>query len=186
MVAGELPSPRGAVVDLPQRSLPHSRRDTPSPGWESGVWTRIQRRRRKHRLALVALVLVAGGTGALLVRHGSLVPRAAVRVQTELESAVRSDGSVPLHGRWRVAFEGAELRVYRNALGMVRRCPGGPGCVSSTGGGVLTLPVDEAGEYRAVVFSRPVPAGGRTLQEDLTAARGRGEPVEMSASLVVY
>jgi hypothetical protein len=113
-------------------------------------------------------------------------PAPAPRVRAELASAARSDGSAPLHAPWRVAFEGAELRVYRNALGMVRRCPEGRGCVLGPGGGVLTLPLDEPGEYRALVFSRPVSGGGQTLQEDLAAARARGEAVEMSPSLVVY
>jgi hypothetical protein len=85
-----------------------------------------------------------------------------------------------------VTFEGAELRVYRNALGMERRCPGGAGCVSGPGGGVLTLLLDAPGEYRTLVFSRPMSGGGHTLQEDLAAARALGAVVEMSSSLVVY
>jgi hypothetical protein len=165
------------------------RRETPTPGWESGVWVRIQRQRRKHRLALGMLVL-ALAAGALWVglarRRVPEPPVPALRVRAELETAVRADGSAALHARWRVAFEGAELRVYRNALGMVRRCPGDAGCAPAPGGGVLTLPLDEAGEYRALVFSRAVTGGGRTLQEDLAAARARGEAVEMSPSLVVY
>ncbi|HEY1909037.1 MAG TPA: hypothetical protein VGG91_23540 [Myxococcaceae bacterium] len=177
------------MADLSQGSLPEPRRDTPTPGWESGVWVRIQRQRRKHRLALGILVvaLASAATWAVLARRRHPEePALASRVQVQLETAARSDGSAPLHASWRVAYEGAELRVYRNALGMVRRCPEGPGCVSTPGGGVLTLPLDEAGEYRALVFSRPVSGGGQTLQEDLAASRTRGEAVEMSASLVVY
>lgn len=153
------------------------------------MWVRIQRQRRKHRLALgmLILALAALGAWALLERRGHPEPPApAPRFRAELESSARSDGSAPLHAPWRVAFEGAELRVYRNALGMVHRCPEGPGCVPGPGGGVLTLPLDEPGEYRALVFSRPVSGGGQTLQEDLAAARARGETVEMSPSLVVY
>jgi len=165
------------------------RRDTPTPGWESGVWVRIQRQRRKHRLALgmLVLALAAVAVWAGLTRRGVPRPPAPdLRVRAELETAVRADGSAALHAPWRVAFEGAELRVYRNALGMVRRCPGDSGCAPGPAGGVLTLPLDEAGEYRALVFSRQVPGGGHTLQEDLAAARERGEAVEMSPSLVVY
>jgi hypothetical protein len=128
----------------------------------------------------------AAATWALLARREQHPEQPAPRVQVELETAVRADGSAPLHASWRVAYEGAELRVYRNALGRVRRCPEGPGCVPAPGGGVLTLPLDEAGEYRALVFSRPVSGGGQTLQEDLAGARARGETVEMSPSLVVY
>jgi hypothetical protein len=150
---------------------------------------RIQRQRRTHRFALgiLILALAAAATWFVLARRGPPEPPAtAPRVRAELETAARSDGSAPLHAPWRVAFEGAELRVYRNALGMVRRCPDGPGCVPGPGGGVLTLPLDEPGEYRALVFSRPVSGGGHTLQEDLAAASARGEAVEMSPSLVVY
>jgi hypothetical protein len=177
------------VADLSQHSLKEPRRETPTPGWESGVWVRIQRRRRKHRLALGTLVLAltAAAVWVGLTRRGAPpLPAPGLRVRAELETAVRADGSAALHAPWRVAFEGAELRVYRNALGMVRRCPGDAGCAPGLGGGLLTLPLDEAGEYRALVFSRPVPGGGRTLKEDLATARARGEAVEMSPSLVVY
>jgi len=153
------------------------------------VWVRIQRQRRKRRLALGILVLglAAATTWALVGRRGRPQQAApAPRVEVQLQTAARSDGSAPLHATWRLAYEGAELRVYRNALGTVRRCPEGPGCAPAPGGGVLTLPLDEAGEYRTLVFSRPVSGGGQTLQEDLAAARARGEAVEMSPSLVVY
>jgi len=102
-----------------------------------------------------------------------------------VETPLRADGSAPAPGRWRVDFEGAELRVYRNALSIVHRCPG-EGCVATARGGALELQVRAAGEYRAVVFSRPSSGSGRTLEEDLTAARARGDAVEMSAPLVAY
>ena len=50
----------------------------------------------------------------------------------------------------------------------------------------MTLPVDVAGEYRAVTFSRPASARSATMQEDLAAARAGGDRVEISASVVVY
>lgn len=87
---------------------------------------------------------------------------------------------------WRLRFEGAELRVYRNALGLVRRCPGAAGCESTGRGGMLTLPVATAGEYRAVVFSRAAGTEGRTLQADVAAAGASGVRVELSAPLVAY
>ena len=175
----------GAVTDVAQRSLPHPRRDTPTPGWESGVWVRIQRRRRNHRLWALALAVAAVvGAGLLLARPGAPA-FAPVRLTTRVETPLRADGSAPVPGRWRVDFEGAELRVYRNALSMVHRCPG-EGCVATARGGALELLVRAAGEYRAVVFSRPSSGSGRTLEEDLTAARARGDAVEMSAPLVAY
>jgi hypothetical protein len=102
-----------------------------------------------------------------------------------VETPLRADGSAPVPARWRVEFEGAELRIYRNALGVVHRCPG-EGCTTTARGGVLELPVTAAGEFRALVFSRPVSGSGRTLEEDLSAARARGDAVEMSAPLVAY
>ena len=176
----------GAVTDVAQRSLPHSRRDTPSPGWEGSVWGRIQRRRRNYRLAALALALTAAGAGALLAR-GRLVDAAApVQIRADLSSPLRADGSASLHARWQISYVGAELRVYRNALGAALRCPGVAECDLTPGGGTAAFVADAPGEYRAVVFSRPVAGAGATMQEDLAAARARGEPVETSTSLVVY
>ena len=175
----------GAVTDVAQRSLPHPRRDTPTPGWESGVWVRIQRRRRNLRLGALALAVAAiAATGVVAVRPGPS-PSRPVHLETRVETPLRADGSVPVPGRWRVDFEGAELRVYRNALAMVHRCPGA-GCLTTERGGALELPLTAAGEYRAVVFSRPSSGSGQTLQEDLSAARSGGTGVEMSAPLVAY
>jgi len=134
----------------------------------------------------VILVLAAAVAGTLVARHRVLGASATVRVQAALQGSLRADGSAPLPARWRIAYDGAELRVYRNALGAVIRCPGAPACAVTAGGGALTLPVEAAGEYRAVVFSRPVPSSGATMQQDLAAARARGDRVEMSSSLVVY
>ncbi len=175
----------GAVTDVAQRSSP-SRRDTPSPGWESGVWTRIQRRRRYRRLGSLVLAMAAAAGGALVARQRLLDAPATVRVQVELRDALRADGSAPVHARWRATYEGAELRVYRNALGAVLRCPGAPGCTGTPGGGVADVGVDAPGEYRAVVFSRRLPGQGATMQEELALARARGDRVEVSPSLVVY
>ena len=175
-----------AVTDVAQRSLPQSRRDTPSPGWESGVWVRIQRRRRYRRLGVLVLALAAGGGGALVARHQVLDAPATVRLTAALQSPLRADGSAPLHARWQVIYEGAELRVYRNALGAVVRCPGSAECAVTAGGGAMSLMLDVPGEYRAVTFSRPASARGATMQEDLATARARGDRVEISASVVVY
>ncbi len=176
----------GAVTDVAQRSLPQSRRDTPSPGWESGVWVRIQRRRRYRRLGVLVLALAAGVGGGLVARHRTLGASATVQVTAALQSPLRADGSAPLHARWQVAYDGAELRVYRNALGAAVRCPGAPECTVTASGGAVRLPLDVPGEYRAVAFSRPASARGATMQEDLAAARARGDRVEVSASVVVY
>jgi hypothetical protein len=148
------------------------------------VWVRIQRRRRTHRLVALALTLTAGAAGAVLAR-ARLVER-PVQVRTDLETPLRTDGSAPLHARWQVRYTGAELRVYRNALGAVLRCPGSPQCMLTPGGGSVTFVADMAGEYRALAFPRPVPVSGATMQEDLAAARARSDRVEISPSLVVY
>ncbi|HUM10994.1 MAG TPA: hypothetical protein VLT82_08615 [Myxococcaceae bacterium] len=161
------------------------RRDTPTPGWESGVWVRIQRSRRNRRLGLMLAAALAVG-GAVVSRRNVQDQRGPVRVNAALEGSLRPDGSAPAHALWRLTFEGAELRVYRNALGALHRCPGSPGCIRTEQGGTLTVPLDGPGEYRAVVFSSPLSGGGRTLHQDLTAAGDRDEPVEMSPALVAY
>ncbi|HEY1334558.1 MAG TPA: hypothetical protein VGF31_09905 [Myxococcaceae bacterium] len=175
----------GAVTDVAQRSSP-SRRDTPSPGWESGVWTRIQRGRRYRRLGVIALAVAAAAGGALVARHRVLAAPATARVRVELRDSLRADGSAPLHARWLATYEGAELRLYRNALGSVLRCPGAPGCTGTHGGGGADVALDVPGEYRAVVFSRRLPGQGATMQEDLAVAHARGDRVDVSGSLVVY
>ena len=121
----------------------------------------------------------------MLVARPGASPSAPIRLAATVETPLRADGSAPVPARWRVEFEGAELRIYRNALGVVYRCPG-EGCTTTARGGVLELPVTAAGEFRALVFSRPVSGSGRTLEEDLSAARARGDAVEMSAPLVAY
>ena len=176
----------GAVTDVAQPSLPKSRRDTPPPGWESGVWIRIQRKRRTHRRVAVTLTLMAAIAGALVARARLVESPVPVQVRADLGSPLRADGSAPLHARWQLRYAGAELRVYRNALGTVLRCPGSPECMLTPGGGAVTFVADTAGEYRAVVFSRPVGASGATMQEDVTGARARSDRIEISPSLVVY
>jgi hypothetical protein len=150
------------------------------------VWVRIQRRRRVHHLVALALALTAGGVGGVLARAGLADAPAPVEVRVDLGSPRRADGSASLRARWQVRWAGGEVRVYRNALGAVLRCPGAAACALHPGGGVVSLVVDVPGEYRAVVFSRPLASSGATMQEDLTRARARGDPVEISSSLVVY
>ncbi len=174
------------MTHVAQRSLPHVRRDTPSPGWESGVWVRIQRRRRHRRRALLMIAVAAACAGALVARQRSQDASPPVRIRVALESPGRTDGSAPANARWRLTYQGAELRVYRNALGVVLGCPGHPACAANASGGSAMLTLDGPGEYRALVFSRPQSGGGRTLQEDLLTARARGDQVELSRSMAVY
>src|SRR5262244_773974 len=95
----------GAVTDVAQRSLPHPRRDTPTPGWESGVWVRIQRRRRTRRLGLLVLTILAAGLGFLAARRPAPTPTARVRIGATLDRPLRADGSAPLGSVWRIRFE---------------------------------------------------------------------------------
>jgi len=132
------------------------------------------------------VTLAAGAAGAFWARARLVEAPAPLEVRADLQQPLRADGSAPLHARWQVRYAGAELRVYRNALGAVLRCPGSPECLLTKGGGAVTVVADAAGEYRAVVFSRPLPASGGTMQEDVAGARARGERVEISPSLVVY
>jgi hypothetical protein len=150
------------------------------------VWVRIQRRRRYRRLALLVIAVVAACAGALVARQRRQEVSQPVGLQVALESRGRRDGSAPPDARWRLTYRGAELRVYRNALGVVLVCPAHPACAASTGGGSATLAPAGPGEYRALVFSRPQDGGGRMLQEDLLTARARSDQVELSRPMVVY
>src|SRR5262249_2234052 len=154
--------------------------------WESGVWTRIERRRRIRRLEALVLAAVSLWGGVQIVHHRTAPSSAPVRVGVELLGTLRPDGSSALPGVWQGRFEGAELRIYRNAMGMVHRCPGSAGCTAAEGGGALALRVQTAGEYRALVFSRAEPGDGLSLLGDLEAARRRGDRVGMSAPLIAY
>ena len=150
------------------------------------MWVRIQRRRRYRRLAFLFIAIAVACAGAFVARRGAGEVSPPVRLDVALESAGRTDGSAPPDARWRLTYQGAELRVYRNALGVVLGCPGHPACTANASGGSATLTPEGPGEYRALVFSRPQPGGGRTLQEDLLTARARGDQVELSRSLLVY
>jgi hypothetical protein len=150
------------------------------------VWFRIQRRRRYRRLALLALGTLAIGLGVLFLRRPAPAPAAAVRISATLDRPLRADGSAQLGSVWRIRFEGKELRVYRNALGVAHRCPGSPGCTQSDRGGALDLPLATAGEYRALVFSGPGDGDGLTMLGDLQAATARSTRVEISPPIVAY
>ena len=150
------------------------------------MWFRIQRRRRYRRFALLAFGALAIGLGFLSFRGPAPAPAAAVSISAALDRPLRKDGSAPLGSVWHIRFEGRELRVYRNALGVVHRCPGSPGCTKSERGGALDLPLAAAGEYRALVFSRPGPGDGQTMLGDLQAATAHATGVEFSPPIVAY
>jgi hypothetical protein len=134
----------------------------------------------------VAVALIVLGTavaGVLLFLSGGRASR--VSVDARVEGALRPDGSTAPGRTWRVAFEGAELRVYRNGLRWGERCPGGSGC---TGGPrpELRLPLDGPGDYRAVAFSSVLGGEGGSLHDDTTQARARGVALALSDPLIVY
>jgi hypothetical protein len=150
------------------------------------VWVRIQRRRRAQRLGILTLVVVGVAVAVLVSRRHPPSVSGPVRISAGLDRPLRPDGSAPLAAVWRVRFEGKELRVYRNALGAVHRCPGSPGCTPDGRGGTLELPLAAAGEYRALVFAGAGVGDGQSLQGDLQAAAARGNAVEISPPVVAY
>lgn len=150
------------------------------------VWHRILRRRQARRLGALAFAVAAAGGIVLVAWRRDRTEEVPARLSVELEGRRRPDGSTPPLAVWRLRYEGSELRVYRDALRVIQRCPGSPACTGSERGGTLALRLEAAGEYRAVAFSRPSAADGLTLQGDLTAARREGGTVQMSAPLVVY
>lgn len=150
------------------------------------MWVRIARKRRRRALGLLSLAAAAACGGAVVARFRASPRPVPARIATALDGSPRPDGSAALPAVWRLRFQGAELRVYRNALGVVHRCPGSPGCRSAVRGGTLDLTVNAAGEYRALTFSRPFPGDGGTLHGDLAAASERGDEVVMSSPLVAY
>ena len=155
------------------------------------MWVRIQHRRRTRRLGLLAagglaIGLLAAGLVLLASWRPATAPSAPVLVSATLDRPLRADGSAPLASVWRIRFEGKELRVYRNALGVVHRCPGAAGCSQSERGGTLDLPLAAAGEYRALVFSGHAAGDGQTLLGDLQAATAHATAVEISPPVVAY
>ncbi len=161
------------------------RHDTPARGWERGVWNRIGRRRRIHRLGALALAAVAIGAAVILAQRLGRPEPFPARVSAELDRPPRMNGSAPLHAVWNLRFEGAELRVYRDERRVVR-CPGSAGCTRTDRGGTLALAIDAPGEYRALVFTEPGAGDGASLRRDLVAASEDGNPVQMSPPLIAY
>jgi len=161
------------------------RRDTPARGWERGVWHRIGRRRRVHRLGALVLAAAAIGAAVILAQRLGRPDSFPARVSVELDRPPRMDGSAPLHSVWHLRFEGAELRVYRDERRVVR-CPGSAGCTRTDRGGTLALPIDAPGEYRALVYSEPGATDEPSLRRDLVAAGEDGNPVQMSPPLIAY
>ncbi len=150
------------------------------------VWGRILRRQRARRLGALAFaaVVLCGVCLVVLARSGP--ESAAPRVSVALEGLLRLDGSTPVHAVWQISYQGNELRVYRDDLGVLHRCPGFTGCTRTERGGTLELKVDAPGEYRVLVLGRPSTAPGLSLEGDLMAARQRGDPVALSMPLIAY
>src|SRR5215831_12398464 len=112
-----------AVADVSGHLRPEWRQ-TPSLGWEGGVWTRIERRRRMKRLVALVVAGAAIWVGVQVVWHRTTLRPAPVRVSVEVLGPLRPDGSTALPAVWQVRFEGGELRIYRNGLQTAHRCPG--------------------------------------------------------------
>jgi len=137
---------------------------------------------------MLVLALAVVGVGAwigavLALRQGRLIPQ--VRIEAQVEGPLRSDGSTPPGRTWRVNFEGAELRLYRNGLRWGERCPGGSGCRTGPRQ-ELRLPLEGPGDYRAVAFSAAPGDEGGTLHDDTTQAQARGVAFALSEPLIVY
>ena len=151
------------------------------------MWSRIGLAPTPRRGSLVAVALaivVGGGIGGMLaVRQGRPVTRA--RIAAQVDGPLRPDGSTAPGRTWRVVFDGAELRLYRNGLRWGDRCPGGAACTAGARQ-ELRLPLEGPGDYRAVAFSAAPGDEAGSLHEDTTQARARGVSFALSDPLIVY
>ena len=139
---------------------------------------------RRAWVALLAAIVVGGWAGGMLaLRHGRLAVRA--RIEARVEGPLRPDGTTAPGRTWRVAFDGAELRLYRNGLRWGERCPGGAACTAGARQ-ELRLPLEAPGDYRAVAFSAAPGDEGGSLHEDTALASARGVSFALSEPLIVY
>jgi hypothetical protein len=150
------------------------------------VWSRLglaPTPRRASVVALVAAIVVGGWAGGMLaLRHGR---PAAARIEARVEGPLRPDGSTAPGRTWHVAFDGAELRLYRNGLRWGERCPGAPACAAGARQ-ELRLALEGPGDYRAVAFSATPGDEGGSLHEDTAQATARGVSFALSEPLIVY
>jgi hypothetical protein len=155
----------------------------PSPAAPTPITARSRR-----RWWLVAVPLAAAAAALLywnLHRRGGA--EIALHVEVRAGDSVRRAGDAPAVGDHIVARvvldEPGELRIYRNDVALMARCPGHRACGAPRkvdGGEELSvdLPMTARGEYRALVIAgvRDLPLTG-SLDGDARAARERGARV---------
>lgn len=175
-----------ALEELPRREAP--------PGWQARLWAEIDAREKKRGLRwgwFPAIGFAAAAAVLLLLWWRRPDPAREIALRTEIEAGevVRRGASADVGDTWIVTATldpGApwDLRVYRDRS-LVTSCKRG-GCVTRANGIELRTPLDEAGEYRALVlWGTGLPAETGTLDDDVAAANQAHVRTKLSLPLRV-
>jgi len=168
--------------------------EEPPPGWQAGVWQRLEERRRRPRWLWTFVPLGAAAALAAILFFAIPRPSAVPSLTQEIaagDTAVRSTSAHP-GDRLRLRAETggaphAELRLYRNGRDLLLQCPGSPACrrEGTTLQAELVLPAP--GTYQSVFLSgtQPLPPPGAGLDADAGAALRQGARILLGDEIIV-
>lgn len=166
--------------------------EEPPLGWEGRVLRRIEERRRRRWVWMIAplgaaalaatLFFAVPRTPATPTLFQEVVQEGSVR---RAESATPGDRLVLRAGTGEA--EHAELRIYRDGRDLLVRCPGAPGCGREEDEITASFPLPSPGRYQAVLLldDEPLPSPGKGLDPDAGAALDRGAKVLLGTEIDV-
>ncbi|TMQ08179.1 MAG: hypothetical protein E6J90_31085 [Deltaproteobacteria bacterium] len=152
----------------------------PPPGWEARVLAAVATPRRRPWWQFAAPGLVFAGAAVFVVwLLGAPRPAAvAFDVQFERSELVRGDDrAVGDVAHVRVSGGGyRSVRIYRDEVHVVMRCPEDPACRVSHDSLAVDVPLREVGTYLIVALTAasPLPALPGRYDDDLAAAMQAG------------
>ena len=170
-------------------------RAMPPTGWETRLQQRLKNPRASERTFPTRTIAVAASLLAATLVVFVLKGRSGVVADASIESEVLSGGNTrsinaSVGDRYQITVpKGREVRVWFNGSTLVARCPGADAVCSTVGDKTrVTVPLKEAGEYRAMMLQ----PGGEGLaepagfDEDVRLAGLRHATPEVLEPLVVY
>lgn len=166
--------------------------EEPPLGWEGRVLRRIEERRRRRWVWMLAPL----GAAALAATLFFAIPRAPATStlfqEVVQEGSVRRAESATPGDRLRLRAETgeaahAELRIYRNGRELLLRCPGAPSCAQEEDEITVSFALPSPGRYQAMLLldDQPLPSPGKGLDPDAGAALDRGAKVLLAAEIDV-